>query len=82
KLAEADKTIISRVEELTNKKEVKMRQIALAWVGQKVVRHIVTISSIELTLKKVAYREEPRVPLPWRYHWSLSSDMFQKLFVV
>ncbi|KAG9312650.1 Aldo keto reductase [Chiua virens] len=70
KLSEADNTIISRVEELANKKGVKMGQIALAWVGQKVASPIVGVNSIqrlqesivsgiELLPDEVAYLEEP-----------------------
>lgn len=69
-LSEADEAIIGRVEELANKKGVKMGQIALAWVGQKVVSPIVGISSvgwleesivsdIKLTPEEMAYLEEP-----------------------
>ncbi|KAI9458051.1 NADP-dependent oxidoreductase domain-containing protein [Boletus coccyginus] len=73
--SEADKTIVNRVEELAKKKGVKMAQIALAWVGQKVVSPIVGASSIErlkenigtditLTPEEVTYLEEPYVPKP------------------
>jgi aryl-alcohol dehydrogenase-like predicted oxidoreductase len=79
KFSEADETIIGRVEELANKKGVKMGQIALAWVGQKVVSPIVGISSvgrleesivsdIKLTPEEMAYLEEPYVPVAVRGH--------------
>ena len=72
KLSETDKTIITRVEELATKKGVKMGQIALAWVGQKVVSPIVGVNSIPrleesivsgivLTPEEVTYLEEPYV---------------------
>jgi len=74
KLSEADETIVNRVEELANKKGVKMAQIALAWAGQKVVSPIVGVNSIErlkesivtditLTPEEVSYLEEPYVCL-------------------
>lgn len=74
KLSGADKTIITRVEELATKKGVKMGQIALAWIGQKVVSPIVGINSVQrleesivtgvtLTPGEVTYLEEPCVCL-------------------
>ena len=74
KLSEADKAIITRVEELATKKGVKMGQIALAWVGQKVSSPIVGVNSIQrleesivtevtLTPEEVTYLEEPYVRL-------------------
>jgi aryl-alcohol dehydrogenase-like predicted oxidoreductase len=70
KLIRRDTTIINRVEELAKKKNCKMSQIALAWVGSKVVSPIVGVNSvqrlqesivkgIELTPEEVAYLEEP-----------------------
>jgi len=70
KLLASDETIINRVEELAGKKGLKMGQIALAWVGQKVVSPIVGVNSIQrleesivtgitLTSDEVAYLEEP-----------------------
>jgi aryl-alcohol dehydrogenase-like predicted oxidoreductase len=70
KFSEADKIIINRVEELAKKKGVKMAQIALAWVGQKVASPLVGVNSIErlkesivsditLTPEEVTYLEEP-----------------------
>jgi len=67
-----DATIINRVEELAQKKNCKMSQIALAWVGSKVVSPIVGINSVQrlhesivegikLTPEEVAYLEEPCV---------------------
>ena len=78
KFLEADKIIINRVEELAKKKGVKMAQIALAWVGQKVVSPIVGINSVErlkesivsditLTPEEVAYLEEPYACLSFRW---------------
>jgi aryl-alcohol dehydrogenase-like predicted oxidoreductase len=72
KLSEADKTIINRVEELAEKKGVKMGQIALTWIGSKVTSPIVGVNSIqrlqesimtgiELTPEETAYLEEPCV---------------------
>ncbi|KAF9226028.1 Aldo/keto reductase [Gyrodon lividus] len=77
--SEADKIIVNRVEELANKKGVKMAQIALAWVCQKVSSPIVGISSVKrlkenivtniaLTPEEVAYLEEPYVPKVVRGH--------------
>jgi len=79
KFSEADKTIVNRVEELANKKGIKMGQIALAWVGQKIVSPIVGVNSIErlkesivtdvtLTPEEVTYLEEPYVPKSVRGH--------------
>jgi aryl-alcohol dehydrogenase-like predicted oxidoreductase len=72
KLSSADATIIKRVEELAEKKNSKMSQIALAWVASKVASPIVGISSvqrlqesivegIELTPEEIKYLEEPCV---------------------
>ncbi|KAG1772913.1 NADP-dependent oxidoreductase domain-containing protein [Suillus placidus] len=68
----ADATIINRVEELAKKKNIKMNQVALAWVASKVSSPIVGISSIqrlqesiidgiELTPEEIKYLEEPCV---------------------
>ena len=70
KLSGEDITIINRVEELAKKKNCKMSQIALAWVGSKVASPIVGANSIqrlhesivegiELTPEEMAYLEEP-----------------------
>jgi aryl-alcohol dehydrogenase-like predicted oxidoreductase len=78
KILEADRIIISRVEELAQKKGVKMAQIALAWVGQKVASPIVGVSSvarlkesivsdITLTPEEVSYLEEPYACLSFRW---------------
>ena len=67
-----DATIVNRVEELAKKKNCKMGQIALAWIGSKVASPIVGVNSvqrlqesivkgIELTPEEVAYLEEPCV---------------------
>ncbi|KAG9311938.1 NADP-dependent oxidoreductase domain-containing protein [Chiua virens] len=79
KFSEADKSIITRVEELATKKDVKRGQIALAWVGSKIVSPIVGASSVErvkesvvtsimLAPEEVAYLEEPYVSKPIRGH--------------
>ncbi|KAH7884109.1 NADP-dependent oxidoreductase domain-containing protein [Phlebopus sp. FC_14] len=79
KLSEADQTIITRVQELANSKGVKMSQIALAWVGQKVTSPVVGVNSVQrlkesivtgvvLTPEEVAYLEEPYVPKVVRGH--------------
>ncbi|KAF8545947.1 Aldo keto reductase [Imleria badia] len=79
KLSEADKTIITRVEELATKRGVGMGQIALAWVGQKVTSPIVGVNSIQrleesivtevtLTPEEVTRLEEPYIPKPVRGH--------------
>lgn len=73
KVTSADATIINRVEELSKKKNIKMSQIALAWVASKVASPIVGISSIqrlqesnidgiELTPEEIKYLEEPYEP--------------------
>jgi aryl-alcohol dehydrogenase-like predicted oxidoreductase len=72
KVSSADAAIIKRVEELAEKKNSKMSQIALAWVASKVSSPIVGISSvqrlqesiiegIELTPEEIKYLEEPCV---------------------
>ncbi|OJA13330.1 hypothetical protein AZE42_09283 [Rhizopogon vesiculosus] len=72
-------TIINRVEELSKKKNCKMSQIALAWVGSKVASPIVGVISvqtlhenivkgIELTPEEMAYLEEPYEPKVVRGH--------------
>jgi aryl-alcohol dehydrogenase-like predicted oxidoreductase len=66
-ISEVDKIIINRVEELANKNGVKMGQIALAWVGQKVASPIVGVNSIERVKESIvsditltpAYLEKP-----------------------
>ncbi|KAG1789721.1 NADP-dependent oxidoreductase domain-containing protein [Suillus plorans] len=73
KVTSADATIINRVEELSKKKNIKMSQIALAWVASKVSSPIVGISSIqrlqesiidgiELAPEEIKYLEEPYEP--------------------
>lgn len=72
KESDADKAIISRVEELAKKHGWKMAQVALAWVNTKVTSHIVGFSSVErlqeslisgfeLTPEEISYLEEPLV---------------------
>ncbi|OAX32991.1 Aldo/keto reductase [Rhizopogon vinicolor AM-OR11-026] len=74
-----DTTIINRVEELAKKKNCKMSQIALAWVGSKVASPVVGINSvqrlqecivkgIELTPEEMVYLEEPYEPKVVRSH--------------
>ena len=97
KLSAADNTIINRVEELGNKKGVKMTQIALAWVGQKIVSPIVGVNSVErlkesivtdvtLTPEEVTYLEEPYVYLFFLDCVAVCSSSFtdtpQSLFAV
>ncbi|KAJ7728294.1 NADP-dependent oxidoreductase domain-containing protein [Mycena maculata] len=76
-VTDADKIIISRVQELAEKKGCTMSQIALAWVCLKVDSPIVGISSVsrveesaqkgvELTAEEAKYLEEPYVPKPVR----------------
>ncbi|KAG5652220.1 hypothetical protein H0H81_005762 [Sphagnurus paluster] len=47
----ADEAIVKRVEELAEKKGVKMGQIALAWVGAKVASPIVGFNSVQRVLE-------------------------------
>ncbi|KAH7912768.1 NADP-dependent oxidoreductase domain-containing protein [Hygrophoropsis aurantiaca] len=79
KYSEADKKIISRVEEIAKKRGWKMGQVALAWVGAKVASPIVGVNSIarleesivtgyELTPEEIAYLEEPYEPKVVRGH--------------
>ena len=44
--SDADKTIITRVEELAKKKGWTNGQVALAWIGKKVSSPIVGVSSV------------------------------------
>ncbi|KAF9264990.1 Aldo/keto reductase [Marasmius fiardii PR-910] len=71
-LTEADKVIISRVEEVAKKHNVAMAQVALAWVSLKVASPIVGTSSLKrleenisiglkLSGDEVKYLEEPSV---------------------
>ena len=46
KVAEVEKIIISRVEEIAKKKGWEMSQVALAWIGAKVSSPIVGCSSV------------------------------------
>jgi aryl-alcohol dehydrogenase-like predicted oxidoreductase len=79
KLIGGDATIVNRVEELAKKKNCKMGQIALAWVGAKVASPIVGVNSvqrlqesivrgIELTPEEMTYLEEPCV---FSFIWSI-----------
>ncbi|KAF9269137.1 Aldo/keto reductase [Marasmius fiardii PR-910] len=76
---EADKAIISRVEELAKAYGTSMARITLAWVSTKVTSPIVGISSIQrlgesllgglkLAESDIKYLEEPYVPKPVRNH--------------
>jgi aryl-alcohol dehydrogenase-like predicted oxidoreductase len=74
--SDADKKIISRVEEIAKKKNWAMAQVALAWIIQKGTIPIVGFSSVErlhqsievkgkeLTEEDIKYLEEPYVPKP------------------
>lgn len=79
KLADSDKQIIARVEELAKKKGVKMAQIAIAWVAAKITSPIIGVSSVERLLDGVMmdvslseeeqkYLEEPYEPKRVRGH--------------
>lgn len=50
KFSEADKAVISRVEEISKKRGWKMSEVALAWAGTKVSSPIVGCSSVRLPL--------------------------------
>ncbi|KAJ5605739.1 aldo-keto reductase [Penicillium lagena] len=70
----ADMAIINRVEELANRKNWTMSQVALAWTNRRVVSPIVGFSSVErldealgyedrlLTVDEERYLEEPYLP--------------------
>ncbi|KAI5121968.1 hypothetical protein M0805_002038 [Coniferiporia weirii] len=79
KYSEADKVIISRVEEVATKRGWTMSQVALAWINRKVSSPIVGMSSPErlesaiitgkeLTEEEVKYLEESYVPKVVRGH--------------
>ncbi|KAG6831465.1 hypothetical protein H0H92_010374 [Tricholoma furcatifolium] len=68
-VTEADRRIISRVEELAEKKGVKMAQVALAWIAAKTTSPIVGVNSIprlsdviaidiKLSAEEIKYLEE------------------------
>ncbi|KAH8832472.1 NADP-dependent oxidoreductase domain-containing protein [Flagelloscypha sp. PMI_526] len=72
KIPESSKTIISRVEEVSKKKDWTMAQVALAWVNAKIDSPIVGLSSVKrveesilevgkfvLSEEEVKYLEEP-----------------------
>jgi aryl-alcohol dehydrogenase-like predicted oxidoreductase len=73
-ISQEDKTIISRVEELSKKKDWPMAQVALAWIIQKGTIPIVGFSSVDrmmqsvgvkgkvLTEEEIKYLEEPYIP--------------------
>src|ERR1700755_3157507 len=52
-MAEADKKIIERVEEIAKKKDWKMAQVALAWIIQKGTVPIVGFSSVDRMMQSV-----------------------------
>jgi len=70
-LSQADKVIISRVEEIAKKYNKSMAQISLSWVNSKVSSPIVGTSTVEwvrdnilvgdfaLSQEETAYLEEP-----------------------
>ncbi len=72
--AEADETIVNRVEEIAGKKGVKMAQVALAWVfgkggmpicgleSKERVDQAVEAVQVVLTVEEMKYLEEPYVP--------------------
>ncbi|KAG5650729.1 hypothetical protein H0H81_011229 [Sphagnurus paluster] len=75
----ADEAIINRVEELAEKRGLKMAQIALAWVSSKVSSPIVGFNSVQrvadgvstgitLSEEEIKYLEEPYEPKPVRGH--------------
>ena len=80
---EVDKVIVSRVQEIAEKKGWKMSQVALAWVRQKGCIPIVGLSSTsierleevcavrgkKLTEDEMKYLEEPYVPRPIAGHF-------------
>jgi len=79
KHSEADKAIISRVEEIAKKRDQSMAQVSLAWVASKISSPIVGISSVKrleeainpgftLTEEEIKYIEEPYVPKPVQGH--------------
>jgi aryl-alcohol dehydrogenase-like predicted oxidoreductase len=75
-ITDADKAIIGRVQELSEKKGVKMSQVALAWIRDKGAIPIVGLSSasiqrldeacaigdVSLSAEEAKYLEEPYVP--------------------
>jgi len=72
---ETDRTIISRVEELAEKKGVPMAQITIAWTMSKIDSPIIGMSSaqrleeaipigVTLTEEEIKYLEEPYKPKP------------------
>jgi aryl-alcohol dehydrogenase-like predicted oxidoreductase len=73
-LGDADRAIITRVEEMAKKKNWAMAQVALAWIIQKGTVPIVGFSSVErmmqavevkgkeLSDEEIKYLEEPYVP--------------------
>ncbi|KAH8832469.1 NADP-dependent oxidoreductase domain-containing protein [Flagelloscypha sp. PMI_526] len=80
-LSEASKRIISRVEEVSQKKGWTMAQVALAWVNGKIDSPIVGLGSVErvdesilevgkfvLSEEETKYLEEPYEPVPVRGH--------------
>jgi len=80
RLTETDKEIIKRVQELAVKKNVKMAQIALAWIQTKCTSPIVGVNKVErvdeaivssdiLTVEDIKYLEEPYVPQTIKGHF-------------
>jgi aryl-alcohol dehydrogenase-like predicted oxidoreductase len=71
-LTEADTAILSRVEELANKKGGKMSQIALAWINENISSPIIGFSSVErmdeaLAVKDITLTEDERKYLEEQY---------------
>ncbi|KAG6855349.1 hypothetical protein H0H87_004589 [Tephrocybe sp. NHM501043] len=77
-LTDADRMIISRVEEIAGKRNIKMGQVALAWAASKVSSPIVGVNSVQrlvegvvtgitLTEEETKYLEEPYVSSLFAY---------------
>lgn len=79
-LSDADKAIITRVQEIAEKRGWTMSQVALAWINQRVASPIVGLSSVArleeatqlqgkvLTPEEEAYLEEPYKPVAIQGH--------------
>lgn len=79
-LSDADKAIVTRVQEIAEKRGWAMSQVALAWINKRVSSPIVGLSSIarleeatqlqgkELTDEEEKYLEEPYKPLAIQGH--------------
>ena len=77
---QVDQKIISRVQELAEKKDWKMSHVALAWINKRITSPIIGFSSVErmdealdalgksLTEEEEKYLEELYVPKPIMGH--------------